>query len=198
MSDILNIINANIKLVAISVTIILAFFGYFVTHLNNVSLNQSKNKLEYINKQLNELYGPLLVITESTEIAFNHFLSKMRNKGFPTIDEFAPNEGDHFSEWRIWVENVLMHLNMRLETIIIEKSYLISEHDIPLCFKNFIAHNSDYKIIIEKWKNNIFDEYKATLEFPKEIKLYAKTNYDKLKRKQLQLMKYNTLTFRKP
>jgi hypothetical protein len=40
------------------VTVFVAFIGYLITYLNTIRLAQRTEKLQRINRQLSELYGP--------------------------------------------------------------------------------------------------------------------------------------------
>ena len=63
------------------VTISLAFIGYLITYFNNLRLSQRKEKLERVNSQLRELYGPLFALVNTSEIAWKSFRSVYRPSG---------------------------------------------------------------------------------------------------------------------
>ena len=63
----------NIDIASLIATIILAFIGYLVTYLNNLKLSQRTERLERINRQLGELYGPLFALTQSSDRAWKAF-----------------------------------------------------------------------------------------------------------------------------
>ncbi len=46
-------------MIAVVVTIGLAFVGYVVTYLNGLRLSQRQERLARVNRQLGEFYGPL-------------------------------------------------------------------------------------------------------------------------------------------
>ncbi len=51
-------------------TVILAFAGYLITSLSAHMLARRRDKLDLVNKRLNEFYGPLYVASEAGNIAY--------------------------------------------------------------------------------------------------------------------------------
>jgi hypothetical protein len=60
------------------VTALLAFLGYVVTYMNHLRLAQRKERLERVNRQLSELYGPLVGMSRATETAWVAFRKQYR------------------------------------------------------------------------------------------------------------------------
>jgi hypothetical protein len=54
-------------LITTIVTITLALIGYVATYLNNIRMSRHQARLERINRQLSELYGPMLATLEGGE-----------------------------------------------------------------------------------------------------------------------------------
>ena len=63
-------------MVSIIVTVALAFIGYFATYFNNLRIAQRKDRLDLVNRQLYDFYGPLYVSAKVGQIAFQAFLLK--------------------------------------------------------------------------------------------------------------------------
>ena len=61
-------------------TVFLAFIGYLITYLNNLRLSQRKERLERVNRQLGELYGPLFSLTQASDKAYLAFRNKYRSE----------------------------------------------------------------------------------------------------------------------
>ena len=159
-----------------------------VTYLNNLRLARRADKLDFINAQLDELYGPLYVITQSGQILFQALRAKGMKQGRIVINEDAPDSADDISEWRIWVENVYQPLNEELEQVIIHKAHLIIEEEMPQCLKRFLAHTAGFKAVIQKWHRGDFSESKSVINYPVEIEDYAEKSYLDLRRKQKRLI----------
>ena len=50
------------------VDVVVAQIGYFVTYRTNLRLAQRNDRLERINRQLSEFYGPLLALTRQRSV----------------------------------------------------------------------------------------------------------------------------------
>ena len=119
---------ANIEVISIVVTIVLALVGYLVTYWNNVQISKRKEQLNLVNKRIEEFYGPLYVITQSSNNTYAAFLAKLEKKKLMT-DGSAPISEKEMAEWRIWAINVFMPLNEMMEKLV--GSYAKSGKRVP-------------------------------------------------------------------
>jgi hypothetical protein len=60
------------------VDVVVAQIGYFVTYRTNLRLAQRNDRLERINRQLREFYGPLLALTRSNDQSLQVFQKRYR------------------------------------------------------------------------------------------------------------------------
>lgn len=171
---------------ALIITIALAFAGYFATYINNLILARRKERLDFINKAINDFYGPLYVATHAGNTAYRAFVARLGKADDPNLDK--PLTEGEFAEWRLWIINVLMPLNEWREKLILENAYLIQERDMPECILHFLTHASVYKAIIRKWEDGDYSERFSIIEYPDELLGYATKNYRSLKDEQLRLI----------
>jgi hypothetical protein len=176
------------EILGLIVTICLALLGYFATYFNNLRLARRADKLKFVTTQIDELYGPLYVVTQSGQILFSALHAKGLRVGRIVIDQDAPDTSDQISDWRIWIEEVFQPLNEQLEQIIINKAHLIIEEEMPQCLKRFLAHTAGYKAVIKKWQLGDFTESASVISYPVEIEDYAEKSYLMLKEKQKKLI----------
>jgi hypothetical protein len=169
------------------VTIFLALFGYFATYLNNLRLAKRADKLKFVTSQIDELYGPLYVITQTSQILFQASIARdLQDDTAANGDTQDPY--DEMSERRLWVEEVFHPLNSQLEHIIINKAHLIIEEEMPQCLKRFLAHSAGYKAVIKKWQKGDFTENSSVIDYPNEIEEYAEQSYSMLRKQQQKLI----------
>ena len=154
----------DIQTISLIVTVILAFAGYIVTYANNLRLTRRKERLDLINKRIDDFYGPLYVCSQVGYMAWRALLDKNKREGL-FFDEDKPPSKKQLQEWRIWVENVFMPLNVFRENLILENAYLIREKNMPECLLRYITHVSSYKAMIKKWDAGDFSEYIPMIEF---------------------------------
>jgi hypothetical protein len=169
--------------IALTVTIVLAFIGYVVKYIFDKMSYRREKKLELINQRLNLFYGPLYF----ESIAGKEIDAKLRIKLKipPDKNDF---EEQYYEEWRLFVNEVLMPLNLMREKIILENSYLIIEDDPPKCLKDFVVHVSTLKAVVAKWKKGDFSERYALISFPDDLEKYIVDSYLMLKKEQSKLI----------
>ena len=143
------------------ITVLLAFLGYVATYLNNLQLSRRKDRLERVNQQLSELYGPMFSLTHASSIAWKWFREVHSVEGKTTDDDLK--------EWRLWMSVVFMPQNVKLYDIILNKSDLLIETAMPQSLLDFCAHTVAIQAVLEKWKNKDFSEHYSVARYPKDI-----------------------------
>jgi hypothetical protein len=163
-------------------TVILAFVGYLATFLSARMLERRRDKLDLVNRRLNEFYGPLYVASQAGNIAYRSLLKKQgKTQSFPILD-------DEMKEWVLWMTTIFMPLNDVREKIIIEKAYLIIEEQMPHCLLDFVTHVVGYKAVLAKWAKDDFSERRSTIGWPPEFDIYVERSYAALKAQQTRLL----------
>src|SRR6201993_1643179 len=83
-------------------TVILALGGYFITSLSTHMLARRRDKLDLVNKRINEFYGPLYVASEAGNIAYRSLLKKQgKLQSNPITDA-------QMKEWMLWMTTIFM------------------------------------------------------------------------------------------
>jgi len=174
--------------VTTTVTVGLAFLGYIITYFNNLRLSQRSERLERINSQLRELYGPMLALVNASNIAWKAFRAKYRINEEYYFDNKDLLNDEELNTWRLWITNVFMPINVRLYEIILTKSDLLIESQMPQCLLFFCAHVSVYQAVIKRWEQNDFSEYVSLIDYPaEELLVYAQSSFENLKSQQEKL-----------
>ena len=167
---------------ATALTILLAFVGYLATAWSAQMLARRKDKLEHVNRRLNEFYGPLYVASQAGNIAYRSLLKKQgKTQSFPILDS-------EMKEWVLWMTTIFMPLNDVREKIIIEKAYLIVEEQMPQCLLDFVTHVVGYKAVLSKWAEKDYSERRSTIGWPPEFDAYVERSYAALKAQQTHLL----------
>lgn len=175
-------------LVTTMTTILLAFIGYIATYINNLRTSQLTEQLERVNKQLNELYGPLFAISQANHISWQAFRAKYR-PGRAFFGEGNPPTEDELEIWRLWIRTVFMPNNTRMYEAIISKSDLLIEEKMPDCLLLFCAHISAYQSILKRWEDKDFTEHTSIVNYPgQELLSYCQNSFQALKTEQAQLL----------
>ncbi len=167
---------------AAGLTITVAFLGYAITFLSAHMLARRRDKLDLVNKRLNEFYGPLYVASQAGNIAYRSLLKRQgKTQSEPILDT-------ELKDWVLWTKTIFMPLNNVREKIIIEKAHLIIEEQMPHCLLEFVTHVVGYKAVLAKWGEGDFTERRSTIGWPPEFGRYVERSYAALKAEQTKLM----------
>jgi hypothetical protein len=167
---------------AVTLTILVAFTGYALTFLSAHMLARRRDKLDLVNKRLNEFYGPLYVASQAGNIAYRSLLGKQgKTQSEPITDA-------DLKDWVLWMRTIFIPLNEIREKIIIEKAHLIVEEQMPQCLLDFVTHVVGYKAVLRKWAEGDYTERRSTIGWPPEFDVYVKNSYAALKAEQMRLM----------
>ena len=167
-------------------TILIAFAGYLITILGARMLARHRDKLDLVNRRLNEFYGPLYVASEAGNIAYR---SLLKRQGKAVSEPILDSE---LKEWMLWMNTIFMPLNDIREKVIIEKAHLIVEERMPQCLLDFVTHVVGYKAVLAKWGEGDFTERRSTIGWPPEFDAYVKRSYAALKAEQTRLLHSST------
>jgi hypothetical protein len=155
-----------------------ALVGYVATYFNNMRMAQRQAKLDRVNRQLSEFYGPLLAISSAGTETWDVF---KRYRSAQGIDA-------DFAEWQRWVNYVFMPGNRRLREVIITKADLLIDNDLPKCLTSFCAHVSGWEVALRRWEDGDYSITGSAIDYPVEVDEYARTSFLALKQEQMRLL----------
>jgi hypothetical protein len=143
-------------------------------------------RLDRLNAQLQEFYGPLYAIFQAEHIAHLKFVDTLR-PGSSTL--FAPDvpplNDDELALWRLWAQSTHQHRSSRAYEVIISKAHLLIEDEMPQCLLAFCAHKAGYDVLIERWKQQDYSEHLSVVRHPgDELRDYLRESFTRLKREQ--------------
>lgn len=169
------------------VTIVLAMTGYGFTYWYNLKIARRKDRLDIVNRQLMEFYGPLFALAETEEIVYMEFRTKYRNETSYFTGSPPPTKND-LCMWRLWMKEVFMPIHERIEELIITKSALLQEEEMPKVLLDFMAHVSAFKAVIKRWEAEDFADYLSIVPYPGDIHSYARNSFFRIKAQQADLL----------
>lgn len=185
------------------VAIATAAFGYFFGVVNDIR----KSKLDFVNAQIEKLYGPLYAETQANNATWDEFKKQPYWRKNPqTVYFFSdadPPTVEEAKRWRTWIKAVFQPLNIEMEKAIIENSQLVIGENIPRAFNKIVAQTEAYKAVMSGWKDDDFDKCMgktvalcsplsyasntAPLNYPEEIIPCVEQDYQTLKQRQALL-----------
>jgi hypothetical protein len=175
--------------IAIVVPITVAFVGVLGAYFYNAALARRKDQLDRVNRQLSELYGPLLALEAASSRSWEAFRSRYRPGG-SYWERDPPPTVEEGEAWRLWMTEVFMPLNDRMAELVVTKADLLQSPDLPSCLLELVAHVESYRAVIADWKRGNYSENRAPLNFPrKAVHEYALRCFSELKTKQENLLR---------
>jgi hypothetical protein len=115
------------------VGVLVAAIGYFAKYATDLRLAQRNDRLERINQQLIEFYGPLLACTQSSEESWHAFRKRHRPGTGSFWRSDPPPTREDVLVWRLWITTVFMPVNERITQLVFERADLIVEPEMPRC-----------------------------------------------------------------
>jgi hypothetical protein len=176
------------------VGVVVAAVGYFVKYRVDLRLAQRNDRLDRINRQLSEFYGPLLALTRASGQSWQAFRERYRPPGsesFWTSDP-PPTREDAIA-WRLWMTTVFMPVHQRMMDLVLNRADLIEEPDMPPCLMALCAHVAGYQAVLKEWERGEIsvarEDNISVVNFPgQELADYAAAAFSRLKAEQADLL----------
>ncbi len=172
----------------------IAVIGYFVKYRTDLRLAQRNDRLERINRQLSEFYGPLLALTRSSGQSWQAFRKRYRPPGSESFwkSDPPPTKEDAIA-WRLWMTTVFMPVHQRMMELVLERADLIEEPEMPPSLLDLCAHVNGYQAILKEWETGEISTARedniSVVNFPGEkLAEYAATAFGRLKAEQAELL----------
>lgn len=170
---------------------VVALLSAFLSYLTTRRLSLRTNQLAFIERQLGELYGPLLALSKASGAAWSEF---QRNYGVNRLEhptEPATPTDEYVRAWRYWVLNAFMPINRKMFDIILAKTDLIQGEEMPVSFIDFCAHVAGYEVTLAQWADNDYSNLASVINYPSQaLRDDIDETYRALKRRQRLLLEY--------
>ena len=175
------------------VGVVAAVLGYFVTYGTNLRLAQRNDRLERINQQLSEFYGPLLALTRSSDQSWQAFRKRYRPGDGSFWKNDPPLTREDVAAWRLWMTTVFVPMHQRMMELVLNRAHLIEEPEMPSCLLALCAHVNGYQAILKEWETGEVsierEDNISVVNFPgQELAEYAATAFGRLKAEQAELL----------
>ncbi len=184
----------NVTEIVALVGVCIAATGYFINYRIDLKLKQRNDRLERINRQLSEFYGPLLALTRSSDESWQAFRKRYRPPGSESFwrNDPPPTREDTIA-WRLWMTTVFMPVHQRMMELVLERADLIEEPEMPPSLLDLCAHVNGYQAILKEWETGEVsierEDNISVVNFPgQELAEYAATAFGRLKAEQAELL----------
>jgi len=172
--------------IAASTAICVAVLGALLSFVYSRQLQRRQARLERLNAQLRDFYGPLYAIFQANHIAHLRFVDTLR-PGSSTLfaPDVTPLDDEELGLWRLWAERAHEHRSTPAYEVIINRAHLLIEDEMPECLLRFCAHKAGYDVLIERWRQGDYREHLSVVRHPgDELHDYLQRSFTRLKREQ--------------
>ncbi|MEW1677343.1 hypothetical protein AB0O47_29545 [Streptomyces noursei] len=182
----------EIPMIATMVTacasILIAIMAYWMNHRGETRRSLRKARIDRVGSQLKDLYGPLLVLTETNEKAWSEYCTRYILPLRGDLAEIPLSELEEV-RWRTWVEEVFAPTAQKMREIITARGDLIIGGEMPPVVLEFCAHAATYDVLLANW-DGVGPSKNTLIGHPgKKFLTYVRESYGSLKAEQALLLK---------
>jgi hypothetical protein len=168
-----------------------ASIGWLATYALTASANLRSLKqaaaLRHIEKQLEELYGPLAFLVLEGEQTFKELTQVLGRE-----DIF--DEDDHISEadlktWLFWAECDFLPRNEKIKELLSQKTHLLFNSKMADSYLEFLNHHNSWMIRHLRWKEQKIDySWHSATNWPAEFVGDVLHAYESLQEQHTELL----------
>ena len=165
--------------------------GWFVNHLLTVRREEARRRLEaqlrFVERQIEELYGPLAATLYEGRRTFLDLLDSLgRGYVFPEDGELPMNE---LRTWLFWAESEFLPRNDYIKTLLRTKAHLIDGGEFPQSYIDFLDHCNSWAVNHRRWKEQqVKYSWHSKINWPEEFESEVIQTFQTLKRNHADLI----------
>ncbi|KAL6756289.1 hypothetical protein V8C86DRAFT_100948 [Haematococcus lacustris] len=171
-----------------------AILGYCFTFYNAQVQEQRKARLERVNQQLKDLYGPLLACVTATKSAYEAMVRQHSPDGSRQALQsalLARPYGPEAHAFRLWMTSVLQPLNERAAAIVQGGFSLLEGVALEPQLLQLVAHVSASRVVLERWAQGELATGSA-ISYPDKLEGMVRQEFARLKARQAELLGVTT------
>ena len=174
--------------IGVPVSVLLAVFGYIVTHQLQLRAQRYRARVEarfdFVSDQLAQLYGPLYARVEANSAAYAVFRKTFR-PGLPL--DYAQFTDHEKLIWRQWAENVFIPSNLEIREVIDKNAHLLVEGELPDILIRLISHIESSKLVLAMIENNELATLDLFEPWPDGLQAYVQEKYREVAKEHADL-----------
>jgi hypothetical protein len=188
--------NAQVQaaLIAAMVAGLFTALGWYTTHRLATKKEEHARRqeatLKHLQRQIEELYGPLLGLIQHAGVVFEVAASRVPRTPGGAVDQarFSTRDAD---VWNYFTEGYFLPLNAQIESLLRKKIYLLESIELPPSFQEFFRHQAAFECLHRLWKEKGVDssDFRST-GWPKEFETDVKSHLEELRRRHRQYLEW--------
>jgi hypothetical protein len=175
-------------LVAATVAVVGWFISYLLTAITERRNLKQAAALKYIERQLEELYGPLAFLILEGRQTFRELLESLgRNHVFAGDGPLPDHE---LKTWLFWVENDFLPRNERMKALLSTKTHLLEGPNIPISHLAFLDHHNSWSINHLRWQKQALPySWHSKVNWPQSFGKEVLSSFEILKARHVELLR---------
>jgi hypothetical protein len=148
---------------------------------------QTEASLRYVERQLEELYGPLASLMFEGRQIFQELLNSL---GRPYVfREGTSLPQDELRTWLFWTETSFLPRNLLIRNLLTSKPHLVDGGTFPESYIEFVRHESSWRIRHERWaKEQVTYDWHSTINWPVQFETDVISTFKALKARHAELL----------
>jgi hypothetical protein len=165
--------------------------GWLVNHLLTVRREEARRRLEaqlkFVERQIEELYGPLAATLYEGRRTFLDLLDSLgRDHVFPADGELPMDE---LRTWLFWAESEFLPRNDYIKTLLRTKAHLIDGGEFPQSYVEFLDHCNSWAVNHRRWKEqHVKYSWHSKIDWPAAFESDVINTFQTLKRNHADLI----------
>lgn len=165
--------------------------GWYANHWLISRREQDRRRyqaeLNFVERQIEELYGPMAAALYEGARAFNDLLETL-GRNYVFSDDSTISDGD-LKTWLFWTENEFLPRNANIKNLLTTKAHLIARSEFPESYVKFFDHCNSWDIKHRRWKSeNIEYSWHSNIGWPDEFEQEVINEFQALKRRHSELI----------
>ena len=168
-----------------------ALAGWLIPHLLDLRKerrnHQLQAQLKFVERQIEELYGPLAASLYEGRRTFRDLLESLgRDYVFPESDELPEDE---LSTWLYWAETDFLPRNEYIKSLLKSKAHLIDGAEFPDAYVEFLDHCNSWAISHKRWlEQQVKYNWHSKVDWPDAFENQVIATFQTLKRRHSDLL----------
>jgi len=148
---------------------------------------RTEAQFRFVERQLEELYGPLAAELYEGRRTFLDLLDSLaRRYVFSATDHISP---DDLKTWLFWAESDFLPRNDRIKALLMRKTHLIEGPVFPESYILFLDHCNSWAINHRRWKEQqVKYSWHSKINWPHDFENEVIATFHDLKRRHSDLL----------